>query len=145
MNPCRLPQASGATAGARRTTFVLCVDDFGVKYFSKADAQHLIDAIQTHYDLTIGWQGTFYCGLTLDWHYVAGYVDVSMPGYVDRALKKFNHSAPLRHQHSPHKWIEPAYGSQKPQSPTPESTAQPLDKQGTTRIQAINGTFMYYG
>jgi hypothetical protein len=69
-----------------------------------------------------------YCGLTLDWHYDTGYVDVSMPGYINRALKKFNHSAPLRDQHAPHKWIEPAYGSQKPQSPTPESTAQPLDK-----------------
>jgi hypothetical protein len=37
----------------KRTTFVLWVDDFGVKYFSKADAQHLIDAIQAHNDLTI--------------------------------------------------------------------------------------------
>jgi hypothetical protein len=26
----------------KRTTFVLCVDDFGVKYFSQAVAQHLI-------------------------------------------------------------------------------------------------------
>jgi hypothetical protein len=34
------------------TTFVLCVDDFGVKYFSKPDAQHLIDAITAHYALT---------------------------------------------------------------------------------------------
>jgi hypothetical protein len=129
----------------KRTTFVLCVDYFGVKYFTQADAQHLIDAIQTHYELSIDWKGELYCGLTLDWHYVEGYVDVSMPGYVDRALKKCNRPAPIRQQHAPHNWIEPAYGSHKPQSPTPVSTAQPLDKHGTTRIQAINGTFMYYG
>jgi hypothetical protein len=68
-----------------------------------------------------------------------------MPGYVDRALTKFNHPAPLHQQHAPHKWIEPAYGSRKLQTPTPESMAKPLDKTGTTRVQAINGTFMYYG
>jgi len=127
------------------TTFVLCVDDFGVKYFSKADAQHLIDAIKADYELTIDWTGDLYCGLTVDWHYDEGYVDISMPGYVEQALLKFNHPAPLRSQHAPHKWIEPAYGSRQPQRATPESQAQPLDKHGTTRIQAINGTFMYYG
>jgi hypothetical protein len=127
------------------TTFVLCVDDFGVKYFSTADAHHLISVITSNYELTTDWPGSLYCGLTLDWHYDKGYVDVSMPGYVGRALKKFNHPAPLRKQHAPHRWVESAYGSKQPQTPTAESTAQPLDASGTTRVQAINGTFMYYG
>jgi hypothetical protein len=117
----------------KRTTFALCVDDFGVKYFSHADAMHLINAVKDHYELTINWSGKLYCGLSLDWHYDEGYVDISMPGYVNRALLKFEHPAPLRAQHAPHKWIEPVYGSRRPQSPTPDSTAQPLDKLGTTR------------
>jgi nitrous oxide reductase accessory protein NosL len=50
----------------KRTTFVLCVDDFGVKYFSQPDAQHLIDALKAHYELTIDWSGALYCGLMLD-------------------------------------------------------------------------------
>jgi hypothetical protein len=33
----------------------------------------------------------------------------------------------------------------KPQIPTAKSTAQPLNASGTTRVQAINRTFMYYG
>ena len=36
----------------RKTTFALCVDDFGVKYYSKEDALHLIDAFETNYKLT---------------------------------------------------------------------------------------------
>ncbi len=68
-----------------------------------------------------------------------------MPGYVERALKKFTHPAPLRAQHAPHQWNAPAYGSRQPQSPTPESQAPRLDKQGTIRIQSINGTFLCYG
>jgi hypothetical protein len=129
----------------KKTTFVLCVDDFGVKYYSKRDALHLIGAIQDHYELTIDWSGALYCGLTLDWHYDAGYVDVSMPGYVPRGLAKFNHPPPLRPQHAPHKWVEPIYGSKTPQNPTTASTAPYLDKQGIHRIQSISGTFLYYG
>jgi hypothetical protein len=78
----------------KKTTFVLCVDNFGVKYFSKSDAHHLIDAIKAHYELTINWSGSLYCGLILDWHYDQGYVDISMPGYVGRALKKFDQVPP---------------------------------------------------
>jgi hypothetical protein len=52
---------------------------------------------------------------------------------------------PLHAQHAPHEWIQPAYGSRKPKSPTVASSAKPLDKAGTTRIQSINDTFMYYG
>jgi hypothetical protein len=129
----------------RKITFVLCVDDFGVKYYSKIDALHLIGAIKNHYKLTIDWSGALYCGLTLDWHYSAGYVDVSMPGYVPRALAKFNHPPPLRPQHAPHKWIEPVYGSKKPQNPTATFKAPSLDKDGIHRVQSISGTFLYYG
>ena len=68
-----------------------------------------------------------------------------MKGYVDRALKKFDHPAPLHPQHAPHDWFRPAYGSRTPQTATEASSAAPLDKAGTLRIQSINGTFMYYG
>jgi hypothetical protein len=128
----------------KRTTFVLCVDDFGVKYFSKDDAQHLIDALEADYQLTTDWTGSLYCGLTLDWHYDKGYVDVSMPGYVPRALKRFAHPIPRRAQHAPHKWQAPVYGSRSPQTATPDSQATTLDQKGTTRIQQISGTFLYY-
>jgi hypothetical protein len=56
-----------------------------VKYFSKADAMHLIETVKAHYDLTMDWAGKLYCSLALDWHYDKGYVDIFMPGYVARA------------------------------------------------------------
>jgi hypothetical protein len=62
------------------TTFTLCVDDFGVKYFTKMDDLHLITALHKDYEITTGWAGSLYCGLTLDWHYDAGYVNISMSG-----------------------------------------------------------------
>ena len=38
---------------SRETTFTLCVDNFGIQYFSKADSDHLIDAIQDTYECSI--------------------------------------------------------------------------------------------
>ena len=95
----------------RPTTFTLCVDNFGVKYFPKQDAYHLVNVLKTNYGVIIYWTGSLYCGLILGWHYAKGYVDISMPGYIIRALQKFGHPKPKRPQHAPHKWIEPFYGS----------------------------------
>ena len=30
-----------------------CIDDFGVKYFNKEDAEHLISSLQEKYEITI--------------------------------------------------------------------------------------------
>ena len=38
---------------SRRTTFTLCVDEFGVKYFSKDDANQLINTIRATYECSI--------------------------------------------------------------------------------------------
>ena len=43
---------------SRKTTFKLCVDDFGIQYFSKSDANHLLGAIQDTYECSIDWKGT---------------------------------------------------------------------------------------
>ena len=43
---------------SRKTTFIFCVDDFGIQYFSKVDTNHLIDAIQATYECPIDWEGT---------------------------------------------------------------------------------------
>ena len=85
-----------------KITFALCVDDFGVKYFSTIDADHLINALQKNYNITTDWTGSLYCGLTLHWNYEEGWVDIHMPGYVIRVLTKFNHPTPHKPQHAPH-------------------------------------------
>ena len=97
------------THKTRKTKFCLCVDDFGVKYYSEADAQHLIQALKAAYKISIDTSGNNYCGLTLHWEYEKGYVDVSMEKFVPTTLKKLQHQAPSRPQHSPHAWIKPTY------------------------------------
>ena len=43
--------------------FCLCVDDFGIKYFSKFNALHLLQHLGTKYDYTTDLSGTNFCGL----------------------------------------------------------------------------------
>ena len=48
--------------------FCLVVDDFGVKYVGKEHAKHLIQTLQdVNYKITTDWDGTNFCGMTLDW------------------------------------------------------------------------------
>ena len=128
----------------KKTIFALTVDDFGIKYFEKDDAEHLLNALRQHYDISVDWKGMNYCGLTLSWNYKNGYVDVSMPGYVHRALARFNHTKPTRFQHSLHRWNKPAYG-RRVQYANDNDKSEKLDAKGKKLIQAIVGSFLYYG
>lgn len=61
----------------RKTRFCLCIDDFGIQYHNRADADHLINALQAFYKITIDWSGRNYCGHQLDWNYQAGHVYIN--------------------------------------------------------------------
>ena len=53
----------------RDITFCLVVDDFGTKYTSLEDVQHLIGALKQMYEITIDWTGKLFCGISLNWNY----------------------------------------------------------------------------
>jgi hypothetical protein len=84
--------------------FTLVVDDFGVKYTNSADAEQLITTLKQLYAVSEDWTGTKYCGLALKWDYTNRTVDVSIPGYIERALQRFQHPTPTRPEHAPHAW-----------------------------------------
>jgi hypothetical protein len=98
------------THKTRDICFTLVVDDFAVKYTKKEDAQHLIDAIQKNYTITIDWDATKYIGLTVHWDYTNHKVYLHMPGYLTKALQRFKHEIPKSKQNSPHPLIAPLYG-----------------------------------
>jgi len=126
-------------------SFCLCVDDFGVKYSNKNDVKHLLAALRQTYKVSTDWEGKKMCGLTFDWNYTKGYVDVSMPGYIPNVLHKFQRSTPKRPHRSsyniqPHK---PFIKGHRQYAPVPDSSLL-LDADGTTRVQSIVGSLLYY-
>ena len=118
----------------RRTTFTLAVDDFGIKYFNQDDLDHLLNVLKTHYNISEDPTVSHYCGLHIDWNYDKQYVDISMPGYIAKALHKFQHPTTKKPQYAPHVCITTTYG-QKVQYALPPETLPVFDKKGTKRVQ----------
>ena len=127
----------------RDITFLLVVDDFAIKYTDKKDAEHLLAALETGYKMSTDWNAERYCGLIMKWDYEARTCDVSMPGYIERALTRFNHPFPKKPQHNPFKFVQPEYGTTI-QYEADADTSEKLDKKGQKRVQEVLGTMLYY-
>jgi hypothetical protein len=123
--------------------FTLVVDDFGIKYTNKQDVTTFMDILNLLYKVSEDWAGARYCGLTLDWDYDKRTCDISMPGYIDRALQRFSHPTPSKPQHSPHAWQKPTYGTKVQYAPDPDSSPA-LDASDIKRVQEVLGTLLYY-
>ncbi len=67
-----------------------------------------------------------------------------MPGYIQKALKQFQHLPPSKPQNQPHPHIPPTYGA-KVQYTEPEDTLPKPSKDGKRFIQEVTGTFLFYG
>ena len=98
------------THKTRRTTFCLYVDDFGVKFFNKSDADHLLSSLQQNYEYTVDWSGEIFCGLTIVWNYNKEYADISMPKYIPEILSRFKYKQPSKLQFSPHQHVPIKFG-----------------------------------
>ena len=71
-----------------------CVDDFSIKYFNQDYADHLLQSIGKHYQYTTDWKGHNYCGITLNWNYPDGYVEISILGYVENYKSPLTYPSP---------------------------------------------------
>ncbi len=127
----------------RPIQFTLVVDNFGVKYVGKEHAHHLKNTLEEHYKLTWDWTGTQYIKITLDWDYTKCQVHLSMPNYVKKALKQFQHIAG-KLQHAPYPSVPIQYGAKK-QYATQESHAPLLDDKAKRFIQKVCGIFLFLG
>ena len=129
----------------RPITVCLCVDDFGIKYENRADAEHLLASLRHFYSIATDWSGQHFCGLHLDWHYDEGYVDLSMPEYIEKVLLKFQHPTPSNPQQSPYHVpaCRPFRSGSHQYAPSPD-TSSTLDAAEITRVQSIIGSLLYY-
>ena len=123
------------------TVFTLVVDDFGVKYTTKAGAEHLIHTLNKLYEIKINWTGSTYIGFTIQFNNSLRTVRLSMPGYITKILKRFNVS-PTASAASPAVYTPPTYGAPN-QAPTSDTSA-PLDANAVKILQAQVGSLLYY-
>ena len=119
------------------------MDDFGVEYVDKQDADHLIKCLKLTYKLSEDWTGSLYCGIALGWNYDKGYVDISMPGYIKKKLQEYGHEVPKREQTCPYSPAPVTYGA-KAQAPIAPDTTPRLDAKNVKRVQKIVGSILFY-
>ena len=130
------------THKTRPIWFTLVVDDFGIKYVGKQHAEHLLSVLKEFYDVEEDWNGEIYCGITLDWHYNKGYVDIPMPNYVHKQLIKYKWAKPKRPQFCHFESNPIRYGKQSDQV-VEEPESPPLDKKVEKIVQQVIGSFLY--
>ena len=123
----------------RDIAFSLVVDDFGVRYTKKEDAEHLVKTIQGRHPIKTDCEPTFYLGVTLEFNYEDRTCKMSMPGYVKQALIKFQHKF-KKTTNSPSPFMPPVYG-QKIQMASIDKTS-PMTKQQTKILRQVCGTFL---
>jgi len=119
------------------------VDDFGIQYVDKRHAEHLLHALQSEYTVTTDWTGSKFAGIDIKWDYSKRTCRLTMQGYINDILLKYNHAAPSTPQHAPHIHRPIVYGAKEQLLPDAD-TSHPLDAAGTKRVQGIVGSLLYY-
>jgi hypothetical protein len=127
----------------RPVTFSLVVDDFGIKTVGLTHVKHLELVLKKYYEVDVDWKGQLYCGVHLDWDYKHRTVNLSMPNYISKALTRFQHSPPLKPQHSPYQASPIQYGNKVQLTNDPDTSPQ-LSPEQIKHIQQVVGTLLYY-
>ena len=123
--------------------FTLVVDDFLIKYSSKAAANHLLNTLRELYEITENFAQTQkYVGITLEHVKENRLIYMSMPGYVQKALTRFNRLN-IKGTNSPILYVPPKYG-QFPQEVLPDNPYPPLTDAQKLELQEIIGVFLFY-
>ena len=91
-----------------------------------------MESLKKHYKVTTDWEGRNYCGLTLNWNYDEGYVDVAMPKYFPDSVKRLQHVPKKYPQYSLHEHVPIQYAKKGTQQYTmkPDESPQldPVEK-----------------
>ena len=109
--------------------FTFVVDDFLIKYRDKTAADHFMTTLRELYEITTDFNNVQKnVGITLKHNKLERTIDMSMPGYVKKALLQFKQTT-LRGADSPAIYVSPPYGEfQQGVHPNEPSTLLPPRK-----------------
>ena len=127
----------------RPIQFTLVVDDFGLKYIGNKHVEHLIKALKKDYKLAKDWESNLYCGITLDWNYEEGYLDISIPGCTEKLIQRVRHEKPKKPQHNPYQDPPQIFGTSAQNTVLPKKSAE-LDERIFRRVQQVISGIPYY-
>ena len=122
----------------------MIVDDFGFNCTNKQHVDELFKILSQWYVIKMDWEGKSFGGITLKWNYEGEqWVELSLPGYIDKVLARFRHPLPKRPQYSPHP-APPTKFTQTTPAPPSHDESSCLDEKGIKIIQKICGSILWY-
>ena len=89
------------------------------------------------------WKGELCCGISLNWIYAEGYVDISMSNYVHKQLTNYERPRPKKQHNCPYAPKPRKYGKLA-QYITVEPDSPALNATGKKYVQQVVGSFLYY-
>ena len=95
-----------------------------------------------NYEFTEDWSGDLYCGIKLHWDYNVRTVDISMPGYIKKLMRKYKHKIPTKPHHCPYTPAPKQYGT-KAQAPIPVDISPRLSDEDIKVVQRIVGGIFF--
>jgi hypothetical protein len=126
----------------RDIAFTLVVDDFGIKYTDDADLDHFLATLRMQYEITEDRDvKQKYVGITIEHDRSRNTITLSMPGYIEKALIRFQ-MTDTRKASSPAIYTPPEYGAKIHFDEVEDDT--PITAEEKTRIQQIVGVLLFY-
>ena len=123
--------------------FTLVVDDFLIKYTDVKHSKHVIDSLSELYTMTTQMGNVQkYIGITMLYHRANHFIHWCMPGYIEKALKRFGRLN-LKGVDSPCVYITPQYGKHL-HDVLPDPPSELLSPEQHKELQEIVGVFLFY-
>ena len=120
--------------------FMVVVDDFGILHADDRALENLFRVLRLQYTITTDLTGGKFLGIDIKLNSKNGSVSLSMPGYVESALKRFDVTLNSEGTHSPLSYHPIIHGPQMESV----DTSPRIDAARVKRIQQIIGVFLYY-
>jgi hypothetical protein len=122
--------------------FSLVVDDFAVIWKDKTKIKHFIQTLRKLYTVKVDWSGSKYLGMNIDIDRENRHVTLSMPGYIDKLLRKVRPEG-IKGAKTPSVYHPPNYKSPAAQTATIDASPFATDIQ-KHELQVVVGTLLYY-
>jgi hypothetical protein len=122
--------------------FTLVVDDFAICWTKQESIDHFIRTLSKLYQVKVNWLGTKYLGMDIDINRKKRYVTLSMPGYIDRLLKKVRPNE-MKGASTPALYTPPNYANPASQKATTDGSPFASEAQ-KKELQTVVGTLLYY-
>ena len=128
---------------SRPISFVLVVDDFGIKYHDRDDYDYLISCLSRLYLVKSHPIASKFLGFAISHNRSQRTLSLAYPGYIDALLHRLRPNG-VKPAASPAVYHPPVYGSSAPQHATTDSSP-PATAAQKKELEIAIGYLLYYG